>query len=364
MPGAHDNAAVLGLIAEPQPLIKRLEQQARFTKMMHDRQLELQRRMGQQMPDARASKQSGYVVFYRVHCADHESQCHRQIYRTEPSILFIGTEPHLGGESIQLDMHMDNAAERECIPAFIFYRTVHCSSSAQQFNLSGPPAPPRGSADIVAVLSEELHAVLRKLTLFSPAVASYARAGKRAHLSPSVLSSSPMEYSRFFFYHHREALQIAVMADFCPEDLKRLWSYLQRHPDPLSAKCDEQFGRGEVSSETLPWLFRPNEVIVSREGGHAIAYVLRGVLKAGRSTFLELNCWNWGYIGNALYRRDRTLKLTSPMSATIPIRQLAAYPLRFADAETKARLLERGQRFWGLRNQTYASYEGVNYSGD
>jgi len=132
----------------------------------------------------------------------------------------------------------------------------------------------------------------------------------------------------------------------------------------MFAKCDDLFLQERVSSETLPWLFRPNEVIVSQEGPHEIAYVLRSVPKGGESDSVELECWNWAYDGVSLRRKDRILSLSAPAYGTVPISELAIYPLRFASPQTKQRLFDRGQRFWELRNQTHVSYEGPDYNGE
>jgi hypothetical protein len=212
--------------------------------------------------------------------------------------------------------------------AFIAYRPVYCPH-ANPTTHSPAGLGPRG--EVISVVSPELQATMQRISKFFPNEHAYSSSGVRQPRVPgSLLSQSPSEYSPYFLYHHRDALRGVASAMSCAPEVKALWSYLQHNPDPMWSKCDELFAKGRVSAETLPWLFQPNEVVLYRERHQDIGCVLRRPPSWGTSHSVNLDCWHWCYDGQAFRQEDRMLTLTAPMYDTVPITDLAAYPLRFA----------------------------------
>jgi hypothetical protein len=155
------------------------------------------------------------------------------------------------------------------------------------------------------------------------------------------------------------------MLDSFSDSAKALREYVQNGPHSVYYRAlDELFNRGQASAESLEWLYESNEVLLCKEGSLEVAYTLRSPPAVGTSGSVELDCWSWGYDGTALRRKDKTIKLTVPTYGTVPIVELSAYPLRYAEKATRKRLLERGRRFWELRNQIHVSYEGPDYKGE
>lgn len=307
-----------------------------------------------------------HVVLYRVVCPALNAKCHGFVYENEPYNILRSGERHLGNGQPVLDLDALLAGLRT--KPFVVYREVHCNSidTSLQGHSTGPSGD-QPNRNIVSISSRELHAAVQRLSLFAPDLgAGHPTQPFRHHTrsSSALLSISPFEYPPYFFYHHRGVIALAATTGSPSQDMKDLWAYLQEHPDPMFAKCDDLFSRGLVSSETLPWLFHPNDVVVSREDEYEIAYVLRTVPRGGDADSVELECWNWGYDGVSLHRKDKVLSLTVPAYGTVPISELSIYPLRFAAPQIKERLFARGQRFWELRNQTHVSYEGPDYSGE
>ncbi len=292
--------------------------------------------------------------------------------KTPPRVAVVDGEVHLTGSRLVLDLGALLDA-RKTPAAFVVYRESDCADGGetQPAQISAIPSGAEPLRDIIFVVSAKLQGALQRLSRFAPNEGAYGRSQQDNRPSPRLwlppLSASPSEYSWYFFYHHREAIQKAVTTDPCGGDVKSLLMYVLDSPNHMFVKCDSLFGQGLVTPETLPWLFLPNEVIVRNSGQGDMASVLRHyfVLAGGPgSDSVELSCWNWGFDGRWLRRKESTGTVTTLRAVAAPITQLTAYPLRYADERTKLRLFERGSRFWASRNPTHFSYEGPDYTGE
>lgn len=109
-------------------------------------------------------------------------------------------------------------------------------------------------------------------------------------------------------------------------------------------------------------LFCPNDLVVSTASDDAVpeAYVLQDwpTTEGGK---LTLQCWKWGYDGQTLRRKRKTLTVQGPVSGTVPIDSLSVYPRRYAKRETTNRILESGEEFWELKAQSLRSYSGWDF---
>ena len=210
-------------------------------------------------------------------------------------------------------------------------------------------------------MSVELQSILQQKSMFAPDHDAYkvGKSESQSYQSSSALSAAPSEYSHRFLYHHRPVLNAEAAAAVDGSPIKTLVSYLLSNPDVMYRKCDELFSRGMVTQDTLPWLFYPNDILVSSQGSLHMAYVLRRVPMEGST--LRLLCWNWGYDGHRLSRKDTTLTVDIPSYGEMRINQLAVYPLRFATQEVAERILKNGEKFWSLSRQVLISYEGPDY---
>ncbi len=314
-----------------------------------------------------------YVMLYRAVCSSGHRKCNDRIYQDKPHVAVVDGEAHLAGGRPVFDLGL-LLAPRNDPTAFIVYRESYCAADGAEKDPARPSTIPPGAEpvrDIIFIVSEQLQGAFQRLSRFAPDDGAYGRPQRDNGCSPRPrppqLSASPAEYSRYFFYHHRDAIHQAVTTDPCGGDVKSLLTHLLDSPDPMYAKCGILFGQGLVTPETLPWLFQPNEVVVCNSGLGEVAYVLRDcpVLVGGAgSDSVELACWNWGYDGRSLRRKEETVAVTAPRGNPVPITQLSAYPLRYADERTRLRLFERGSRFWALRNPAHVSYEGPDYNGE
>ena len=313
-----------------------------------------------------------YVVLYRAVCSSGYRKCNGRIYQDKPHAAAVDGEVHLTGSRPVLDLGALLAA-RNGPTAFVVYRESYCADGAETHPVQPSASPPGAEpfCSIISVVSGKLQAAFERLSRFAPDDGTYGRSKQDNRCSRRLrspqLSASPFEYSEYFFYHHRDAIHKAVTRDPCGEDVKSLLMYVLDSPNPMFVKCDTLFDQGLVTPETLLWLFQPNEVVVSNSDLGEVAYVVSDYsLSAGDAGLdsAELVCWNWGYDGRWLRRKEKTVVVPVPRGVAVPITQLPAYPLRYADERTRLRLFERGSRFWASRNPTHVSYEGPDYSGE
>jgi hypothetical protein len=308
---------------------------------------------------------SEHVVLYRVVCAARRPYCHGRIFQSRPYSKSIEGELHL--------VHPDPVenlpaflSARQHPTAFIVYNEVHCGITvdASSHGVFPPPSGLQCPQEVVAVVSGELHVALQKISKFAHDPRAYMPP-HRPYMDRDFVSTSPSEYTLYFLYHHRDVLCQTSTLDSFSDSTKALREYVQNGPPSVYYRAlDELFSRGQVSCEALEWLYEPNEVLLCKEGLLEVACTLRSPPAVGPSGSVELDCWSWGYDGTALRRKDKMIKLTVPTYGTVPILQLSAYPLRYADEATRKRLLQRGRRFWELRNQIHVSYEGPDYKGE
>lgn len=308
-----------------------------------------------------------HVALYRVVCTAHRSKCQGRIYQGQPSRKLIDGELHLAHDDPVVSVTAF-LSDRQHPIAFIVYHDVHCDSTVDgRFNSTTPSSScPQPLREVITVISGELHVTLQKISKFAQNHNAYIPAPMMHNTeATNLLSRSPSDYTSYFLYHHRDVIREAACRDLPSGVVTALWQHIMSAPRSLFyEELDTMFNQGEVSAEALPWLYRPNEVLVCKEGSLEVAYVLRSAPAVGTSGAVELDCWNWGYDGTALRRKDRTVKLAVPTFGTVPFQQLSAYPLRYASDATKQRLLERGRRFGELRHQIHVSYEGPDYKGE
>jgi hypothetical protein len=307
-----------------------------------------------------------HVVLYRIVCATRRRYCHGRISQSPPCSQYIEGQLHL--------VHPDPVenlpaflSARQHPTAFIVYHEVRCdiTADASSHGAFPPPSDLPCPRELVAVVSGELHVALQKISKFPHDHRAYMSSPALHRDSANLTSTSPSEYTLYFLYHHRDVLCETSMLDSFSDSAKALREYVQNGPHSVYYRAlDELFNRGQASAESLEWLYESNEVLLCKEGSLEVAYTLRSPPVVGTSGSVELDCWSWGYDGTALRRKDKTIKLTVPTYGTVPIVELSAYPLRYADKATRKRLLERGRRFWELRNQIHVSYEGPDYKGE
>ncbi|KAK7953074.1 P-loop containing nucleoside triphosphate hydrolase protein [Apiospora saccharicola] len=304
-----------------------------------------------------------YYILHRVVCSAGYDLCHRRIYRDEPCKTAIRRTHHLAGSSLVADL--DDFIGSCGDISFIVFRDFYCemgtrSSLVERAGQQGT----KHFREVISIVSEELHATIQRISKFAPDRDSYGSGSSypaEACVSPA-LSMSPTEYTLRFLYHHRQDLVAAtsVAADGC--SLKVFTSYVLSNPDTMYMRCDDLFSRGLVTHDTLSWLFHPNEIVVLSQEPLVMAYILSEFPKEGSQ--LDFTCWNWGYDGHWLRRKEKSFTMNLPAYGELRIDTLKLYPLQYATEETRQRLADNGDKFWSFSQPKFVSYQGPDYLGD
>ena len=165
-----------------------------------------------------------------------------------------------------------------------------------------------------------------------------------------------------FLYHHR-----AEMAEKLGEGdgeesdhLQLLKDWVNENYGKEYEEADELFKNGMVSEAHLSKLFKPNQVIIKKKSGpDAVAYAAHWwpYWKDGE---LLIQLWRWKYDGFDLTRRKKRLVLTYDTHKNVPITDLDAFPMEYAPKATIDSIMDRGKRYWSMRNGHFASYSGLD----
>jgi hypothetical protein len=185
-----------------------------------------------------------------------------------------------------------------------------------------------------------------------------------------------------FWYHYRGP---NAMRDLTPvhERLMRLVAtWIEDNYGGKYDLVDKQLDRGVISQDTVPFLFKPGDVIVWEKRGELHAAIAQSWLKQISASRLswekkerdwskasldqkktlvkwKVESWRYEYDGKFLHKKQ-SLEIECSAASTdeeISISKLNAYPLKHAPPKLKATLENRGKTFWSCRHQNLVSYE-------
>lgn len=170
------------------------------------------------------------------------------------------------------------------------------------------------------------------------------------------------------FYHFRHVFESALnqFENAERQVLKSLIDFLTEEFGGKHHEIEQSFAKGIVTPLTLKYLFRREDIVVFCEG--------KGVYGAKLKSFAEepdhkmlIAAESYAFDGKFnTVRKDSELPLPKSMREKQPTRinSLPCYPLSFADAEVKERLMNRGHTFWSCRVLAYVAYNGPNTKQD
>ncbi len=197
---------------------------------------------------------------------------------------------------------------------------------------------------------------------------------------PEYRSGGRMSAPYLWWYHcrtpdcftklpEREAYLMGVLTD-----------YINKAYEPVYDRADALFSRNKVSFESMPFLVRPGDVLVSKTAKRIHAFqseswthqttsgspymtIDPAQLGSGSKRRLwawKVNVWSYGYDG-AFYRKRSGISIefsAETPDEEIDMSTLTYVPLRFAGDEGRQRLAQRGAKFWSCRHHRLVSYEG------
>jgi len=206
----------------------------------------------------------------------------------------------------------------------------------------------------------------------------------------NIRGTIPAPY--LFWYHYRSAKALENLDKVHRDHMELLTGWINKTCSVMYSRVDDQLKRGMVSSETMPFLVKPGNALVSLEKGTLRAFVASSWTFRTNSQqpppFLQrpptdwssdakparsrptwswsVRAWSYKYDGR-FYRNAETPLITlsaDHLKTEVEISQLSMYPVEYARREVKDLLVARGETFWGCRNKRLVAYrdEGGVYN--
>ncbi|XXH01512.1 hypothetical protein Hte_007872 [Hypoxylon texense] len=200
----------------------------------------------------------------------------------------------------------------------------------------------------------------------------------------SVRNPIASPYLCWYFYRSHDAF-----AGMCPRHqrhMELLTGEMEKSCGDTYRKINSQLKRQVVSFETIQFLFRPGDVLLSKDGRKQEAFIALGRAVQGqaqqspprrlkdwakrtgndniqRSYTWNIDAWSYQYDGH-FYKAERkdenSLNLylnVSHYEEEVPMSCLNLLPLSYADKVFVERLAKRGNIFWSCRHKKLVSYQ-------
>ncbi|KAL3447312.1 P-loop containing nucleoside triphosphate hydrolase protein [Aspergillus insuetus] len=153
--------------------------------------------------------------------------------------------------------------------------------------------------------------------------------------------------------------------------IKNLGKWISDQYGEVYKRVDGQLLRGVVSAETMKYLVKPGDVLVSEEDGVLQAYMAASWAKEvtpksshacqkSGSPRWEISAWSYGVDGT-FYEKYTTLKMELDVQGPedkVDLRQLDLMPIQYTVLETSMALQQRGKSYWWCREKRLVSYYG------
>ncbi|KAI0126176.1 hypothetical protein BJ170DRAFT_462939 [Xylariales sp. AK1849] len=179
-----------------------------------------------------------------------------------------------------------------------------------------------------------------------------------------VDDSTEMEAPYNFLFHHRRKLrQLADDSELYRPSLDVLLGYLQENFEQEYLEAERLFEKGVVPETHIERLFRPNQVVVTKDQEVQIALSLNE-WPVKKFNHLQFSGWRWYYNGRHLRRQPWFGKMELGFLDDKEIRELAICPIDFVQEDSVKGLKERGKQFWSMRSQRLVSYDGWDHHHD
>ncbi|KAI8630484.1 P-loop containing nucleoside triphosphate hydrolase protein [Xylariaceae sp. FL1651] len=295
-------------------------------------------------------------LLHRIFCGDPTHKHKTGISEDQPTQRaghsgVLETKMSISNLETYLGLHPDIC--------FIVFKEYNCAtgqnpSILRQRNSYGPNSQSASSRrERIRIISPVLQRALRQVaeySLYSP--------------GPHNEDTREIDAPYLFLYHHRQKLAALVENDAYSEVLKTLLDFVEESYKEEYDEAEALFARNRVTPSHFSKLFKPNQVVVSRQDADTLtAAVLRYHPEmAGDKTIFS--GWTWIFDGSYLRRSIWRGKMDQVFEDETSIADLPIHPADLARNEDIKKLEARGERFWELKNQSYLCYTGWNKTYD
>ncbi|KAI0892764.1 AAA family ATPase [Annulohypoxylon nitens] len=198
----------------------------------------------------------------------------------------------------------------------------------------------------------------------------------------NIRDSIPSPY--LFWYHYRSPTALDVLDPSRQNVMRLLTSWIEKHYAEKFDLVNDQLERGVISQETMPFLVKPGDVLVWKDGEEINAVVSKSwpyqisptlVIPERKekerdwaqdksqsdkcTTKWTVKSWKFKFDGG-FYRKELPITINfscDKFDDEVRIDGLNIIPLNYAPHQYKATLENRGRSFWRCRYQHLVSYE-------
>ena len=262
-----------------------------------------------------------------------------------------------------------------------FYSTTHQQEEVQRAVRDKTPLPrPRP-------LQESIR--FESVTMIAAAEDFFRRQPKFSTEFPNFNIKFAIPAPYLFWYHYRNQDAFQDLSLIHREHMQLLCGWIDEHYGAMYDRVNEQLSRKVVSYETMPFLAKPGDVLVSKDAGKWRAHVATswpsnqnrnikppsiqetawassstpaGLTEASVTSKWTIQAWSYKYDGR-FYRSKSTVDINlkaSSMQEEVKMEELNIVPLKYASKEAEPILKKRGESFWSCRNRRLVSYMDEN----
>lgn len=205
--------------------------------------------------------------------------------------------------------------------------------------------------------------------------------------APQFNARMPLAAPYLFWYRHRSSQALRSMGEVHRQCMERLTGWIDDHYNELYDRVTSQITRNVVSFEAMEFLIRPGDALVSlsdlnQDGASIKAAIataspisLPGQVPSEEDANLQWTqrsqegqkkyTWKWVVstwvykFDGSFYQQPQSMEIelkADTIREEVDIKRLSAYPLKYAEEETRLLLERRGNIFWSCRTRRLVSY--------
>ncbi|KAM6540249.1 hypothetical protein FALCPG4_001974 [Fusarium falciforme] len=225
---------------------------------------------------------------------------------------------------------------------------------------------PRAYAQEVVLISKEMVKAMKAFFAQTPSFTDVPKLSEKGVMDPPYT----------WWYHRRKSHNIQGLPKRQAQLVLALVNWIEADYSPLFDVIEDQLHRGCVSHLSIPFHFRPGEVLVSSEDGVPRGYVVLAhpqpdrdyengqqdeQIASQKPVLWLAQCLSLNYSGEFYLVREK-VKIaieTEDPDDEVDIRTLSVMPLKYAPDDVQGKLKQRAKMWWKLRGKQLVSYEGV-----
>lgn len=265
-----------------------------------------------------------------------------------------------------------------------FYYTSHQEDQVKKAVQNKKPLPrPTPIDEMIRLNAPEMVAAAESF---------FSRQPKFEEEFPKFNIRSPIPAPYIFWYHYRSNNQLGGLEPQHQQLMHLLTDWIEENYGSTYDRIDSQLSRKVVSFDTIQYLFKPGDVLVSQSNEKLEAFIAESwatawtnqgkpplksddilnptvkteILNITRKSeisrnlyYWDIKAWHYQYDGQ-FYKSEANLNCKIKLSyyeEEVPMDSINILPLQFASTEIKENLARRGRNCWSCRYNRLVSYQ-------